>query len=39
MRGLGMNKRDVDGAHEFAGGKIENPISRAIVVIPNKYAA
>jgi hypothetical protein len=39
MRGLGLDERDVDGANGFAGGKVENPVFRAIIAIPNEHAA
>jgi hypothetical protein len=35
---LGFNERDMDGANELAGGKVENPISRAIIELPNEHA-
>jgi hypothetical protein len=39
MRGLGFNERDMDGANGFACGKVENLVSRAIIVVPNEHAA
>jgi hypothetical protein len=37
MRGLGLNERDMDGANEFAGGKVYNTISRAIIALLNEH--
>jgi hypothetical protein len=39
MRGLGFNERDIDCANEFAGGKVDNPLFRATVVVSNEHAA
>jgi hypothetical protein len=39
MRGLWLNKHGVDGVNEVTGGKVENPISRAIIAAPNKHTA
>jgi hypothetical protein len=36
---FGFNERDMDGANGFAGGKVENPTSRAIIEVPNEHAA
>jgi hypothetical protein len=36
---LGFNECDMDCANEFAGGKIENPVSRAIIAVPNEHVA
>jgi hypothetical protein len=39
MRRLGFNERDMDGANEFADGKVENQVSRAIIAVFNEDAA
>jgi hypothetical protein len=39
MCGLGLNERDLDGANEFSGGKVEYPIPRTIIVLPNEHVA
>jgi hypothetical protein len=37
VRGSGFSERDIDGANEFAGGKVENRVSRAIIAKPNEH--
>jgi hypothetical protein len=39
MCGFGFSERDMDGANEFAGGKVENPVSRATITLLNEHAA
>jgi hypothetical protein len=38
MRGLVFNKRNMDGANEFAGGKVVDPMSRHIIAMANEHA-
>jgi hypothetical protein len=38
MRGLGLNKRYVDGANELPSGKAQNLISRTVVAISDEHA-
>jgi hypothetical protein len=37
MRGLEFNKSDPDDTDEFAGGEVENQISKAIIALPNEH--
>jgi hypothetical protein len=38
MRGSGLNELDVDGTDELPGGKVQNPIARTVVAVPDEHA-
>jgi hypothetical protein len=39
MSGLRFNESDMNGSNEFPGSKVEKPIARAIIAIPDENAA
>jgi hypothetical protein len=39
MRRLGFKESEMDGPNEFAGGKVDDLVARAIIAISNEHAA